>query len=230
MSDRATCWSITINNPLPADDENIARAKQRSGWKVEGQLEMGENGTPHYQLMVKTPQTRFGSIKKAFPRAHIEPARNVKALAEYVHKAETKIGSLPVNDKYPSLTALWEMFDEYLRTEQEAVPTGEGALVSFDRFISLYIELGYHIETMGVNPQIRSSVKKYLPSIIFRAQNIRRQKTDRQTDKNNVSESDITDEGSIQETVCEEDESQSGSEESDEGTESGSEGTSSTTS
>ena len=64
MSDRATCWSITINNPLPADDENIARAKQRSGWKVEGQLEKGENGTPHYQLMVKTPQIRFDPLRK----------------------------------------------------------------------------------------------------------------------------------------------------------------------
>jgi len=195
MSDRATCWSVTINNPLPADDENIARAKQKSGWKVEGQLEQGENGTPHYQLMVKTPQTRFGSIKKAFPRAHIEVARNVKALSEYVHKDDTKIGSLPANDKYPSLTALWELFDEYLRTEQQAVPTGEEALVVFDQFTSLYIERGYHIETMGVNPQIRSSVKKYLPSIIFRTRNIRRQKTDRQTEL--ISEVDsITDDGS----------------------------------
>jgi len=182
MSDRATCWSVTINNPIMADDENIARAKQSSGWKVDGQLEQGENGTKHYQLIVKTPQIRFATIKKAFPRAHIEPARNHKALAEYVHKDETRIGSLPANDKFPSLTALWELFDEYLRTEQEAVPTGEGALVVFDQFISTYIELGYHIETMGVNPQIRSSVKKYLPSIIFRTRKIRRQKTDRQTE------------------------------------------------
>jgi len=195
MSDRATCWSVTINNPLPADDENIARAKQKSGWKVEGQLEQGENGTKHYQLMVKTPQTRFGSIKKAFPRAHIEVARNVKALSEYVHKDDTKIGSLPTNDKYPSLTALWELFDEYLRTEQHAVPTGEEALVVFDQFTSLYIERGYHIETMGVNPQVRSSVKKYLPSIIFRTRNIRRQKTDRQTELSSEPDN-ITEDGS----------------------------------
>lgn len=193
MSDRATCWSVTINNPLPADDENIARAKQKSGWKVEGQLEKGENGTPHYQLMVKTPQTRFGSIKKAFPRAHIEIARNMKALSEYVHKEETKIGSLPLNDKYPSLTALWELFDQYLRTDHQSIPDGEeDRLVLFDRFIGLYIELGYHIETMGVNPQIRSAVKKYLPSLIFRAKKIRRQ-TDRQTDENLISESSIHD-------------------------------------
>jgi hypothetical protein len=182
MSDRATCWSVTINNPLPADDENIALAKQKSGWKVEGQLEKGENGTPHYQLMVKTPQTRFGSIKKAFPRAHIEPARNFKALAEYVHKDDTRVAELPTNDKYPSLTALWELFYQYIRTEQLAIPVCEDSrLVMFDQFVHLYIELGYHIETMGVNPQIRSSVKKYLPALILRAQKIRRQ-TDRQTE------------------------------------------------
>lgn len=183
MSDRATCWSVTINNPLPADDENIALAKQKSGWKVEGQLEKGENGTPHYQLMVKTPQVRFGSLKKAFPRAHIEPARNVKALAEYVHKDDTKVAELPSNDKYPSLTVLWDLFNGYIRTEQLAIPTCEDArLVMFDQFVHLYIELGYHIETMGVNPQIRSSVKKYLPALIFRSEKIRRQKTDRQTE------------------------------------------------
>lgn len=230
MSDRATCWSVTINNPISADDENISLAKQRSGWKVDGQLEQGENGTKHYQLMVKTPQVRFATIKKAFPRAHIEPARNAKALAEYVHKDDTRVGSIPSNDKYPSLTALWELFDEYLRTEQEAVPTGEGALVLFDQFISTYIELGYHIETMGVNPQIRSSVKKYLPSIIFRTRKIRRQKTDRQTEIN-PDINNITDEGSVQETVCTNSEGQeeSSSEESDQDTESGSEGSRSTT-
>lgn len=206
MSDRATCWSVTINNPLPADDENIALAKQKSGWKVEGQLEKGENGTPHYQLMVKTPQTRFGSIKKAFPRAHIEPARNQKALSEYVSKEDTRIGSLPSNNKYPSLIGLWELFYDYLRTEQLAIPDDEEArLVIFDTFIRLYIELGYHIETMGVNPQMRSAVKKYLPSLMFRAEKIRRQ-TDRQTDANNLSDSSIHD-GATSES--EQDETQS---------------------
>ena len=46
MSDRATCWSVTINNPLPADDENIARAKQRSGWKVEDNSKWERMGHP----------------------------------------------------------------------------------------------------------------------------------------------------------------------------------------
>lgn len=193
MSDRATCWSVTINNPLPADDENIALAKQKSGWKVEGQLEKGEEGTPHYQLMVKTPQIRFSAIKKAFPRAHIEVARNVKALEAYVHKDSTREGSLPVNDKYPSITALWSLLDGYITTEQIQIPIDEESrLALFDCFVGLYIEIGYHIETMAVNPQIRSCVKKYLPSLIFRSKKIRRQ-TDRQTDELNVSPGSISD-------------------------------------
>ena len=182
MSDRATCWSVTINNPTSADDENIARAKQRSGWKVLGQKEKGENGTEHYQLMVKTPQTRFSSIKKAFPRAHIEVARNSRALEEYVQKDDTRVGSIPTDDKFPSLSKLWELFNEYLETWKvtREKMTGDDALYQFDLFISAYIEKGFHIETMGVNPQIRSAVKKYLPSIVARIRNSIRQ-TDRQT-------------------------------------------------
>lgn len=79
MTDRATAWSLTINNPTEADEENIQHARQK-GWKVIGQLEQGENGTKHYQLLVKTPRIRFGGVKKEFPRAHVEVARNVAAL------------------------------------------------------------------------------------------------------------------------------------------------------
>lgn len=32
---RASCWSLTINNPTAADEEQINLARQR-GWKVEG--------------------------------------------------------------------------------------------------------------------------------------------------------------------------------------------------
>lgn len=212
MSDRATCWSVTINNPVASDDESIARAKQRSGWSVTGQKEQGENGTEHYQLMVKTPQTRFSSIKKAFPRAHIEVARNVKALAEYVQKEDTRVGSIPSNDKYPSLTKLWDLFNDYL-TEwniSRQLMAGNDALYYFDLFIAAYIEKGYHIETMGVNPQIRSAVKRYLPAVIARIRSSRSQ-TDRQTTEENIEGEDIdaseeTDEGS-EEGDSEEDES-----------------------
>lgn len=83
MSQRARAWSVTINNPTQTDEYDIAQARLK-GWKVEGQLEKGEQGTTHYQLLVKTPQVRFSLIKKAFPRAHIEVCRNLTALTAYV--------------------------------------------------------------------------------------------------------------------------------------------------
>lgn len=51
---RGTNWSVTINNPTPKDDEEIALVRQK-GWSVEGQKEKGSEGTEHYQLFVKTP-------------------------------------------------------------------------------------------------------------------------------------------------------------------------------
>jgi len=108
-TDRSTHWSLTINHPGPSDIENI-RCAQQKGWVVDGQLEKGENGTQHYQIMLKTPQVRFSAVKKAFPRAHIEVARNVAALKAYVHKEETKEGDLPTTSEfYPSLSKFWQL-------------------------------------------------------------------------------------------------------------------------
>lgn len=186
MSERATNWSVTINNPTASDEEAIAHARQK-GWTVEGQLEKGENGTPHYQLHVKTPQSRFSALKSAFPRAHIEVARNPKALSSYVHKADTKVAELPTQSElYPSLQKLWDMFADFVNNKeyQNLVDTDpDQRLVIFDKFIRHCITQGYVVETMAVNPQVRSIVKNYVEEIIFRS--LRRQ-TDRQTDKNNV--------------------------------------------
>jgi len=188
MTERATAWSVTINNPVSADEESIAMARQK-GWTVEGQLEKGAEGTPHYQLMVKTPQVRFSAVKKMFPRAHIEQARNAKALEQYVHKDETREGELKVDStKYPSLQKLWDMFAEWLEDKGSWWNwDSDTALTNFDKFICDKIENGFVVETMAVNPQIRSCVKNYLTPIIYRS-NIRRQ-TDRQTDEESVSSS-----------------------------------------
>lgn len=191
---RATAWSVVINNPTASDEEAINQARQR-GWRVEGQLEKGENGTPHYQLMVKTPQVRFAAVKKMFPRAHIDEARNVAALEQYVQKDETRIGELPSQSEfYPSLAKFWILFTNWYDNEKfptgdasyNSAPYGDAALSLLDEFIADIITKGYHVETMGVNPQIRACVKNYLEAILIRsrneiAENIRRQ-TDRQTD------------------------------------------------
>ena len=203
--DRASAWSVTINNPIAADEENIAQARQR-GWRVEGQLEKGEEGTPHYQLLVKTPQVRFSAVKKAFPRSHIEVARNVEALQQYVTKEATREGSLPeTSELYPSLQKVWDMFASWLSEKEVRSKYGyyvdfdqEKFLTVFDKFIGVYIQKGYVLETIAVNPQIRSAIKHYGINIIFRS--IDRQ-TDRQTAVNVFPDNDINDSGQNSETA-----------------------------
>lgn len=208
-SERATCWSVTINNPTKSDDEWIAQARQKSGWKVYGQLEKGEQGTPHYQLMVTTPQVRFTAVKKAFPRAHIEIARDRKALAKYVEKEDTRVAQLATQqDKYPSMSKVWSWFGSYYDTYMNQVGHESfDVLEIFDTMIRNKIRQGYYVETIGVNPQIRSSVKNYGKAIAHRERTFRRQ-TDRQTNENLVLEDDITYVDEVQE-ICEEADAQS---------------------
>jgi len=193
---RSTTWSVTINNPIDADEENISLARQR-GWRVEGQKEVGSGGTEHYQLLLKTPQVRFSAVKKAFPRAHIEIARNPTALEQYVHKEDTRVGELPqTSEMYPSLQKFWDMLYDYMTTagweqgqrgwERESTGVKEyldpdTSLIYLDLFADRMICKGYIIETMVVNPQIRSIFKNFSSSILIRS-SLRRQ-TDRQTDE-----------------------------------------------
>jgi len=213
---RASCWSITVNNPIQADEDNIAKARQL-GWKVEGQKEVGETGTPHYQLLVESGQVRFSSIKKAFPRAHIEVCRDKTALKKYVHKEETRVEGLPAaSDNYPSQQKVWDMMAHWI---DENYPETDGSsnlvelwnedrwLHEFDRFISEYILDGYVLEGIAVNPQVRSGLKKFGLSIYRRSQQreyggyVRRQ-TDRQTDKSSVCDTSITDADEETTSLC----------------------------
>lgn len=111
---RANCWSVTINNPTAEDMEALSVANAKPGWSVKGQLEVGESGTPHYQLMVKSPQVRWSAVKRIFPRGHIEPARNAAALAEYVAKQDSRVAALPTQSRYyPTLTAFYALVLDY---------------------------------------------------------------------------------------------------------------------
>ena len=195
--DRATCWSITINNPIAADEENIALARQK-GWKVEGQKELGDNGTLHYQLLVRTPQIRFSAVKKGFPRAHIEVARNPAALEQYVHKDETRVEELSKqSEMYPSLSKFWDLFFKYLydlaaESEREQRLVVENCLFDqggskkleplFEQFVASAIEDGYHIETIACNPATISCLRKYGLSILKRSQAAFYKNEDMQTD------------------------------------------------
>ena len=59
---------------------------------VRGQLEQGEGGLVHYQVLIRTRKpVRRGSLSKIFPKCHLEPSRS-EAAREYVWKEETRIG------------------------------------------------------------------------------------------------------------------------------------------
>lgn len=191
MSDRAIHWSVTINNPKDDDEENIASARAR-GWTVEGQKEVGENGTPHYQLYVNTrTQQRFTALKKVFPRGHIEAARNPKAVKQYVHKEETRVAELPNSDKYvTSLTRFWELVVDELtdgdadKRHRICGDTLEPYHARFEPLKALnyavdrLLRKGYYcVETMCVNPQTRSAWKELWQGIAARRE------LDRQTDR-----------------------------------------------
>lgn len=189
---KSTYWSITINNPTEQDDENIRFAHQK-GWKLTGQKEAGENGTIHYQAMLHTPnQTRFSAVKKLFPRAHIEIAKNPIALRQYVEKSETRIGDLPEQSQYyPSLSTMWELITQYYTTAEKwnldldelygEYPVfrwysdgkqkkwNQDRMPFFDEAVNHLIEKGYHIESIAANPQTRSAWKLYAESIILRS-------------------------------------------------------------
>lgn len=177
-TERATCWSLTINNPEPKETQVILPA----GWKLEGQFEQGENGTHHFQGMLQTPQVRFSAVKKVFPRAHIEVARNRKALSKYVSKQETRVAEftarqsdIPTIFEYQNtIAARWD-WAEFDRRFQAAIErrrpfdTSDIAMDYLDHLVSEDIERGIRgIEFIAINPMWRSSWKKFYRSIINR--------------------------------------------------------------
>jgi len=179
MSDRATCWSLTINNPTEADEESFALARQK-GWKVEGQRERGEAGTEHYQLILRTPQVRFAAVKKIFPRAHIEVARNPAALSQYVAKEETRVGSIPVDQgKYPSQSKFFELVwdviltyphecSEFTRWPNDKLRFPTNAL---NKATHELIEEGYYVENIATNPMTIRSWELFHDAFLHRKTN-----------------------------------------------------------
>jgi len=177
---RATRWSVTINLKTVSRstaEECIARARQRD-WRVFGQLEQGDSGTEHFQLAVATPQVRFSAVKKVFPTAHIEVAKDWNALLAYCSKEETRVDTLKnVSTGYIPWSQLRNMFFDHVREVQvEHVTDAEERTREWDIFIGLCIQRGFEVDVMGVNPQYRSCIQRYWVSYLHR-------QTDRQTEQ-----------------------------------------------
>ena len=177
-SQRATCWSITINNP----SENEIKC-EAPGWKLQGQFEEGEEGTRHFQGMLETPQVRFSAVKRVFPRAHIEVAKNKKALQLYVNKEETRVGTFEPQvvpnmfQLQDSIASDWDD-DEWRRRLYINIDQDDGAraLEYLDTLVSKRIEAGQRgVEYIVINPMWRSSWKKFWASIIARNARIQKE-------------------------------------------------------
>lgn len=90
---KAANYILTINNPEYSLEELAMRLRMNDKVKAfAGQLEKGENGTPHIQLFIQfVNQTWFNSVKLLFPTAHIEQAANAFKSWEYCTKEETRV-------------------------------------------------------------------------------------------------------------------------------------------
>jgi len=164
MDNRGRCWSITINNPDELDDHQIQNLPK--GWFVMGQLEEGEEGTRHYQIMLKTPTATFNQIKQHFGRAHIELARDPKALAKYVTKTDTRVDSLPPKLKRETFMELVinKALDIMKQRKNRIIP-------SLDLIAGELIMEGHEIEYLACAPVNRLVWRKYCDSIIQRHMN-----------------------------------------------------------
>lgn len=183
MAQRATCWSITINNPTEEDFDAVAN-RQGVVWfkQFEGQIEKGENGTPHIQGMLRTASTKFSAVKKLFPRAHIEIAKSPTALQKYVTKEETRVGELPTA-KCASVGTLNKYIFEYIKPRpptvedyisliiRDAKRCGEDhpGIALLDALTRVIMADGYYgVEYIAANPSVRTTWKKFWKNILER--------------------------------------------------------------
>lgn len=191
--DRGTCWSVTCNlkNISRSTVEQHIENAKLSGWGIEGQIEKGEEGTEHFQLMVKTPQVRFSAVKKMFPTAHIELARNRTALAQYVQKEDTRVESIrSVEVSFLTYPMVRKKFFEWVIQEGRShIHDHDARLQTWDTFIGLSISEGMEVDLIGMNPQHRGCICKYWDSYIARALSLDRQHIvdNSQTDSQSVS-------------------------------------------
>nr|WAE42609.1 MAG: replication associated protein [Cressdnaviricota sp.] len=98
-SARAKNWCLTWNNPRidgeVFEDCDLPDMVDTDGIKyMTWQCEIGEKDfTPHWQIYVEyEKRVRFGVIKKAFPKCHIERRKGTQAQArDYCRKEDTRI-------------------------------------------------------------------------------------------------------------------------------------------
>lgn len=88
-------WCLTINNPDAGRPDEWGRDvfdRVKARYLVF-QLERGSNGTPHYQCYIEFGRgVRFSTIKRFFPKAHIEPRMGTsQQAADYCRKVDSRL-------------------------------------------------------------------------------------------------------------------------------------------
>jgi len=167
-----TTYSVVINNPTGADSHAITEALQM-GWEVVGQKEVGQNGTPHYQLAV-TADTDWAGMKAHFKRANIQEAKDPEALKVYCTKEKTRVLDFAVKKDSsrvrPTLAAgtiqfFESMFKEMNDTWGEAADEhikGDDSLKLYDAAVNEMILVeGYTTALRATRPDVRSTYRKY---------------------------------------------------------------------
>ena len=133
------------------------------GWTFDGQLEVGANGTPHYQFYLDTKrQMRFAAVKKVFPACHIEASKHPKKVESYCKKLDTRsaatqtesqtdIPKYTTKDFWEDLSKVWPDFRNESEDEMECFDSAVRCLVDID--IPCYM--------LAVQPQVRKAFQLY---------------------------------------------------------------------
>jgi len=183
-----TCWFTEKSGWDREKLDNVCKMYMPPDWHLEGQIELGKDSQgEHAQLYLKTPWKRASAVMKMFPKCHVEIARKLIALKQYVHKDDTRVGEFKtIENRSPQWKIVISKFAEWIVTyhEDEHDPTDDRKLALWDDFIRESIKEGLQIDIIGVNPQYRSCVMKYWSAYMYVARQapLDNGQTDRQTE------------------------------------------------
>ncbi len=143
----AVDWCITINNPT--DPEDVLQSLYDTGRFVYiiGQLETGENSTPHIQAFCTLKQKHRLSTMKKIPgliRAHLEKRRGTRVQAiHYCKKPVLRCECVHCKDCSPSLDGPWEY---------GLLPTGQGHRSDLDEVYDMLADGKTDVEILNRFP------------------------------------------------------------------------------
>lgn len=185
---------LTPETGYTAETINEFTQAMPNDWSLEGQMEQGhDSGKLHYQLLLKTPQTRGTRIRKFFPKCYIDEAKKYHALQQYVHKTDTRVGEFKtVENRSPQWKTVRNRFFDWILTEKTDNGffgvVDEERMKLWDTFIGLSLREGMEVDIIGVNPQYRSCIQKYWADNIQMALDraIPVDKLDRQTNRQDL--------------------------------------------